>query len=131
MTASWLQPLPASSAAEPAAADLSGSVPSTPGRRWKFYNSFMDKTLCQLHPSEAVVWLDLFRHANGEGIVTRSQRLIIKATGLSRSAVERAIRRLKEDKLVNVTNRGNNLKQQASQYRLRALIREDKSAPSS
>ncbi len=98
------------------------------GRRWGLFNSFVDKTLPQLgkQPSLATVWFALFRHADHEGRVTRSQVQLAGDVGLTVRQVEKIIRKLKALGLVYPLKTGWKLPDGAfrsSTYQLRSIIR--------
>ena len=63
--------------------------------RWETLNGFVDAVLPTLHPTESLVWLLLFRRANGSGSVSASNRGIVAQTGLGLRSVARAMKRLK------------------------------------
>jgi len=109
---------------------ISYEASSKAGRRWSLFNSFVDKTLPQLgkQSSLATVWLVMFRHANHEGVVTRTEGQIAKDVGLKLRAVEKIIRKLKTLGLVYPFRTGYKMPDGAwgaSTYQLRAIIRTE------
>jgi hypothetical protein len=87
--------------------------------------AFVNKSMSQLLPSEATVWLALYawvRHPTGKA------RLYLKRiaglTGLSRSTVKRSLRRLMTLGLLVKTRRGSTFTQASNVFRVRGIIRE-------
>jgi DNA-binding MarR family transcriptional regulator len=84
----------------------------------------VDKSLAQLTPSAAVVWVVLFRHSTG-GVACVAQSEIARIIGMSEDTVGRAIKELRRKGLLVPLRQGNNLTRLASAYALRGVVRED------
>lgn len=73
--------------------------------RFQEFNQFVDDRLRECSGSETKVWITLWRHTrNGQASVARSR--LCAATNLSPSTVKRAIRRLRNQGLLDVISRG-------------------------
>ena len=81
--------------APPVAAHSEQQAAPKEAGRWETLNGFVDAVLPTLHPTESLVWLLLFRRANGSGSVSASNRGIVAQTGLGLRSVARAMKRLK------------------------------------
>ncbi len=60
--------------------------------RWEMFNRFVDLTINELTPSQRVVWLTMFRRADGkENTLESSVRVLASQTGLTDKTVQQAI----------------------------------------
>ncbi|MBI2433928.1 MAG: GntR family transcriptional regulator, partial [Candidatus Hydrogenedentes bacterium] len=84
-------------------------------------NAFVDHTLATLLPSDAAVWLVLYRDTTN-GIARTAQADIARRAGVSRRTVARALIRLGVLGLVQVVRRGG-LNRGLSSYRVHPLVR--------
>jgi len=89
--------------------------------RWAMLNRFVDKHIQTLPPSAALIWLALFRHADGKGQVSRALSMLEKDTALSRNTIKKSIGALESSGLLSVSIKGNNVggRYTTSCYRLR------------
>ncbi|MGI9460155.1 MAG: helix-turn-helix domain-containing protein [Pirellulales bacterium] len=63
--------------------------------RWEMFNKFIDLTLNELTPAQRVVWLTMFRRADGkDNTLESSVRVIASQTGLTDKTVQRALVKL-------------------------------------
>jgi hypothetical protein len=85
-------------------------------KKVKAFNAFIDESLRGLKPSEAGVWLVLFRFAR-DGVARVSQATVAERSGLSEKTVTRSIRALKRFGLVRIEHQGG-LGKGANRYRL-------------
>jgi len=75
--------------------------------KWAALNEFADHHAGNVGLPAVAVWVQLFRHAGGDGTVTLSQRRIAKACHISRATVQRAMDSLVANGLVIVEQPGN------------------------
>lgn len=60
--------------------------------RWEMFNKFVDLTINELTPAQRVVWLTMFRRADGkENTLESSVRVLASQTGLTDKTVQQAI----------------------------------------
>lgn len=85
-------------------------------KKVKAFNAFIDQSLRGLKPSEAVVWLVLFRFAR-DGLAVVPKETIAKRAGFGERTVARSIRTLERLGLVQIPYRGG-LGKGANKYRL-------------
>jgi len=63
--------------------------------RWEMFNKFIDLTLNELTPAQRVVWLTMFRRADGkDNTLESSVRVLASQTGLTDKTVQRALVKL-------------------------------------
>ena len=84
--------------------------------RWRTLNTFVDIIARHLSPVEIAVWMVLFRDCR-DGTVKASQRNLASRSGASERSVVRAMRRLRDVRLVEVV-KASKSKGEASLYRL-------------
>lgn len=84
--------------------------------RWRTLNTFVDLIARHLSLVEIVVWMVLFRDCR-DGTVKASQRNLASRSGASERSVVRAMRRLRDVRLVEVV-KASKSKGEASLYRL-------------
>lgn len=77
--------------------------------RWAMLNRFVDKHMQALPIQAVAVWLALFRHADGEGGVSRALPVLARDTGLSLKSVRKGITALEYGGLLSVELKGNNM----------------------
>ena len=89
--------------------------------RWAMLNRFVDKHMQTLPSSAALIWLALFRHADGKGQVSRALSMLEKDTGISRNTIKKGIVALEAAGLISVFVKGNNVdgRYTTSCYKLR------------
>jgi hypothetical protein len=75
------------------------------GGRFRQINTFVDAAARGLPPTVALVWVVLWRDVNN-GVATTSQSRIASRLGIGRATVDRALRRLRSDGLVELVARG-------------------------
>ncbi len=75
-------------------------------QRFALLNAFLDLALPHLTRAEAAAWLLLYRHAKPDGIATASVADLARRTGCDESAIRRALKRLRENGLVERIKRG-------------------------
>jgi hypothetical protein len=89
---------------------------SPDGSRWATLNTFVDLLARHLSPVEIAVWLVLYRDCRGS-TVEASQRNLAVRSGASERSVVRAMRRLREIRLIEVV-KASKSRGEASRYRL-------------
>ena len=63
--------------------------------RWEMFNKFIDLTLNELTPAQRMVWLTMFRRADGkDNTLESSVRVLASQTGLTDKTVQRALVKL-------------------------------------
>ncbi len=75
-------------------------------RRWAMLNDFADHGMAGLRPSDAAVWLALFRHARADGVATVSRSRIEAMTGVNRKTITASLRRLADAGWIALLRRG-------------------------
>ena len=85
--------------------------------RFEMLNAFVDEGLRGLAPSEAVVWLILYRDAKPSGLARTAIDDIAQRGGLGRRTVLRALKALEAKRMLRVVRRGG-LNRGPSSYRL-------------
>lgn len=73
--------------------------------RFGMLNRFVDETMSRLTDAETKVWLAMFRSATGD-VVTVSQAVLAKRSGVTERSVRRAIVSLVRRGLLAVVSRG-------------------------
>lgn len=105
----------------PSAKEAKGSKPKRPtGERFQTINAFVDMTLRDLDRNELAVWLLLWRDTKPNGLAKTSQTDLAKRAGVSTRTVERAVRRLLNRGLLQLSRRGG-VNRGPSTYRVVAL----------
>lgn len=110
----------------PPAATIIPHAPTRPTKptpasgRFLMLNQFVDQTMATLQPSEALVWLCLFRHAR-DGRVRVSQTRIAAQCGISTCTAKRAVASLIKRKLLRRVVRGT-VNHGCSEYKIRAAV---------
>jgi DNA-binding Lrp family transcriptional regulator len=69
-------------------------------------NAFWDRTARALSPTDALVWLALYRHARPDRTACVSFGRLAEMVGVSRRTVIRSIRRLRDRRLLKRFQRG-------------------------
>ncbi len=65
--------------------------------RWEMFNKFVDLTPTELTPAQRVVWMTMFRRADGkDNTLESSVRVLANQTGLTDKTVQQAIAKLVE-----------------------------------
>ena len=65
--------------------------------RWEMFNKFIDMTLTELTPAQRVVWMTMFRRADGkDNTLESSVRVLASQTGLTDKTVQQSIAKLVE-----------------------------------
>ena len=65
--------------------------------RWEMFNKFIDLTLTELTPAQRVVWMTMFRRADGkDNTLESSVRVLSSQTGLTDKTVQKAVATLVE-----------------------------------
>jgi hypothetical protein len=85
--------------------------------RFELLNAFVDSGMADLSRAELAVWLALFRDTKRDGIARTSIADLVRRGGMERTTALRALKRLRDRKLVQVLQRGG-LNRGASQYRV-------------
>lgn len=104
------QAAPTSPAAPPTTTRKPSKKPTrrTRSERFTMLNTFVDFGIADagLTPSEALVWLLLFRDTKGDGTARTGQADIARRSGLSVRGVKLALRSLRAKGMVEVVRRG-------------------------
>lgn len=85
-------------------------------KKVKALNAFIDNTAKGLKPTEALVWLALFRFAR-DGLATVPKATVAKRLGIDERTVSRSIRTLRKQNLVRIEYHGGK-KGECNKYRL-------------
>jgi DNA-binding MarR family transcriptional regulator len=75
-------------------------------RRFELLNAFWDRTARALPQTDALVWLALYRHARPDRTACVSFGRLAEMVGVTRRTVTRAIRRLRDGRLLKRAHRG-------------------------
>jgi biotin operon repressor len=86
---------------------------------YRLLNNFVDNTMHLLNENQVKVWMFLFRHSH-DGFVSLAQHDIGNRTGISRDAVQRAVRVLRKKGLLKIKKKGGYLRG-VSTYQLLAF----------
>jgi DNA-binding transcriptional ArsR family regulator len=86
--------------------------------RFLTMNSFADTSARQVGLAAQAVWFQLFRHARAKGVVSLSQGQIAERAGITKRTVIKAIKELTEAGMIELLSKGNNIKNEASTYRV-------------
>jgi hypothetical protein len=91
--------------------------------RFHIINAFVDATMGKLTPTERAVWLILWRDTKPNGLAKTSQASIARRAGVSDRWVRKALRHLRQERLVSLVSQGS-LRCGSSSYRVFPLVCE-------